>query len=428
MPGKEDYFLNFNKDEIFKNLIAVEGHFRNVKPGFESGDLACIVKHLADIEGHADEAISHSLIAEGKDVSAKYQQLRDMVREFRHKIQKNEITPEEGIKKTRELRAFFESFNPSYDVSKCTTCGDVEETIKKLNEILTKIEKPKTTLKDIEESMARRVIAALSQKYNVPPPKLEIVEDCHDPSFGLYIDGTIRVCRGGISAHVLAHEFAHYMQDKLGKPLDEVEAERFALEVINRKYTRKAYYRGSGDDKTVSLRDIAVIYGVQHVGKGITRVMEYLDAHYPGAVFGLDPSLIVDIIGAIGGILGGLCLKEPYDYLSVLIGGYLSTDLWRHAERMAVAPPAVAYLPRKPDWDSGWVELPVGSTEFTHNLGTTDLLCQVWIYNRPGGYIHEPYITTEGAFGWVSWLSENVIELTNTVSPTLARIRLWKLE
>ena len=139
MPGKEDYFLTFNKDEIFKNLIAVEGHFRNVKPGFESGDLACIVKHLADIEGHADEAISHSLIAEGKEVSAKYQQLRDMVREFRHKVQKGEITPEEGIKKTRELRAFFEKFNPSYDVSKCATCGNVEETLEKLKNILKKL-------------------------------------------------------------------------------------------------------------------------------------------------------------------------------------------------------------------------------------------------------------------------------------------------
>jgi len=277
MPGKEDYFLTFNKDEIFKNLIAVEGHFRNVKPGFESGDLACIVKHLADIEGHADEAISHSLIAEGKDVSAKYQQLRDMVREFRHKIQKNEITPEEGIKKTRELRGFFEKFNPSYDVSKCTTCGDVEETIKKLNEILRKVGKPKTTLKDIEEGMARRVIAALSRKYNVPPPRLEIVEDCHDPSFGLYADGAIRVCRGGISVHILAHEMAHYIQDKLGRPLDEAEAERFAVEVLNKNlYSRQAKYHSETlrvrDGMTVSVRNIALIYGGEHnSGDGVSR-------------------------------------------------------------------------------------------------------------------------------------------------------------
>jgi len=73
LTGKEDYFLNFNRDEIFKGIVAVEGHFRNVKPGFEAGDLACIVKHLADVEGHCDEAISHSLIAEGKETSSKFQ-------------------------------------------------------------------------------------------------------------------------------------------------------------------------------------------------------------------------------------------------------------------------------------------------------------------------------------------------------------------
>ena len=27
--SREVYYLNFNKDEIFKNLIASEGHFRN---------------------------------------------------------------------------------------------------------------------------------------------------------------------------------------------------------------------------------------------------------------------------------------------------------------------------------------------------------------------------------------------------------------
>lgn len=101
---------------------------------------------------------------------------------------------------------------------------------------------------------------------------------------------------------------------------------------------------------TVSMRDIALIYGGQHIGKGITRAMEYLDALYPGAVFGADPSLIADIIGTIGGILGGMYLRRPWDMLSVLIGGYMSTDLWRHVERMVAAPPvaAVRFVPAAP--------------------------------------------------------------------------------
>jgi len=344
MPGKEDYFLSFNRDEIFKGIVAVEGHFRNVKPGFEAGDLACIVKHLADVEGHCDEAISHSLIVEGKETSAKFQQLRDQVRELRRKVQKNEITSEEGIKKTRELRAFFEKFNPSYDVSACETCGPLpEETLRKLEETLRKLKQP--TLRDLEEGMARRVIAALSEKYGVPPPKLEISDECHRPDVGLYVDGTIKVCRGGINIHVLSHEFSHYLQDRFGKPLDEAEAERFAVEVMQKNlYSRHAKYEGGEERLPVSVRDIALVYGGQHIGKGITRAMEYLDALYPGAVLGQDPSLIADIIGTVGGIVGGLYLRAPFDVLSVLIGGYMSTDLWRHAEKM-VAPAAVRFVP-----------------------------------------------------------------------------------
>ncbi|KKM03626.1 hypothetical protein LCGC14_1772580, partial [marine sediment metagenome] len=63
--SKEAYYLSFNRDEIFKNLIAGEGHFRNFNSQKEDsvGFLNCIVKHLADAEGHCDEAVSHALIA-----------------------------------------------------------------------------------------------------------------------------------------------------------------------------------------------------------------------------------------------------------------------------------------------------------------------------------------------------------------------------
>lgn len=93
-----------------------------------------------------------------------------------------------------------------------------------------------------------------------------------------------------------------------------------------------------------SAREIALVYGGQHIGKGITRAMEYVDTLYPGAVLGQDPSLLVDIVGAVGGILGGLYLRDPFDTLALLIGGYLSTDLWRHAEKMA-SRTATAFVP-----------------------------------------------------------------------------------
>ena len=122
--GKEAYYLAFNKDEIFKNLIAIEGHFRNVhETGVDvKGFLTCNVKHLADAEGHSDEAISHSQAVSGKETSEDFRKLRNEIRSFRHDIQADVISPTEGIERVREIRRQFESFNPEFDISKCEAC------------------------------------------------------------------------------------------------------------------------------------------------------------------------------------------------------------------------------------------------------------------------------------------------------------------
>ena len=104
--SKESYYLTFNKDEIFKSLIACEGHFRNLKSADKdsAGFLNCIVKHLADAEGHCDEAISHSLIVDGKDSSNSFLVLRDEIRSLRKWIQRSPITRDEGIIEIRKVR------------------------------------------------------------------------------------------------------------------------------------------------------------------------------------------------------------------------------------------------------------------------------------------------------------------------------------
>jgi len=132
--GKEEYFLLFNKEEIFKNLIATEGHFRNVleqREKVESGAFNCVVKHLADAESHGDEAISHSLIVEGSEASKNFEQLRDGIRELRRKTQDGHINSLSGLKETRKLRRMFESFNPSFDISKCKSCDVLERKFEK---------------------------------------------------------------------------------------------------------------------------------------------------------------------------------------------------------------------------------------------------------------------------------------------------------
>lgn len=133
--GKEDYYLRFNKDEIFKNLIASEGHFRNVvekkEEATEAGFMNCIVKHLADAEGHADEAVSHSAVVQGAEASRQYQDLRDGIKDLRWKLQESVINPFDGIREVRRLRRMFESFNPDFDISKCKACEPVETLMKK---------------------------------------------------------------------------------------------------------------------------------------------------------------------------------------------------------------------------------------------------------------------------------------------------------
>ena len=132
--GKEDYYLKFNKDEIFKNLIAIEGHFRNVMEQHETvekGFMNCCVKHAADAEGHADEAISHSAIIEGEEKSRSFRDLRNGIKGLRWNLQKDAITPFDGIKAVRQLRRQFASFNPEYDISKCKSCEPVEALMEK---------------------------------------------------------------------------------------------------------------------------------------------------------------------------------------------------------------------------------------------------------------------------------------------------------
>ena len=366
--SREGYYLNFNKDEIFKNLIASEGHFRNLKSveEDEKGFLNCIVKHLADAEGHCDEAISHALIAEDGETSRRFLELRDETRNFRKWIQSSPITRDEGIREIRKIRRQFESFNPNYDVSKCETCGDPAEIMEDITKILSDLknnahataahENDAEDFLTMEKEMAEKVIAKLSEKYGVDSPELFINDKCHEPQAGLYSAGKIMVCQSGVNLHVLAHEFWHHVQKEKGMHLDEGEAEKFAVDLFAAHHRKGLYSNNEHshtDRKMVkTLRSVGIIYGGQHIGQGIERAMAWADVQMPGGILGLQPSLIADLIGAIGGVAGALYLRAPWDMLAALIGGHLSTDLWRHAEAMIApslplaVPPAGLYTSR----------------------------------------------------------------------------------
>jgi hypothetical protein len=132
--GKETQFLNYNEDEIFKNLIHAEEHLRNIE-GTEvavaKGEASCVVKHLASAEGHADEAISHSADLNRVGMTSQgtpedFKLTRDQIHNLRTRFQSGGLTVTHAITELRDTRRQFESFNPEFDITKCKACK-VEE-------------------------------------------------------------------------------------------------------------------------------------------------------------------------------------------------------------------------------------------------------------------------------------------------------------
>ena len=368
--SKESYYLNFNRDEIFKNLIASEGHFRNFNSLKEdsTGFLNCIVKHLADAEGHCDEAVSHALIAENSETSKRFLELREEIKELRKWIQTSPVTRDEGIREIRKLRRSFEGFNSSYDVSKCETCGDSTDIMKDVTKILSDLKNnphPVATheidVNDffvMEKKMAEKLLVKLSKKYGVPPPEIVISDECYEPMIGLYTNKQIMMCKTGINLHVLAHEFWHHVQKENGMHFDEGEAEKFAVELFKPSSHKSLYalHSSSFNDKKMPIRttspdlkDVGVIYGGQLLGYSADYALQYLDTLRPGGWMGQPLSFWGDFLGSVGGVIGALYLDSPLNLLSALVGGYLATDLVNHLLRLSpvavVAVTPTVYVP-----------------------------------------------------------------------------------
>jgi hypothetical protein len=102
-------------------------------------------------------------------------------------------------------------------------------------------------------------------------------------------------------------------------------------------------------------KDVGVNYGGQHIGKGISRALREVDKYLGKAAAPIQerPSTWITVVGTFAlpaaAILGKL--KDPWDKLAILTGGFISTGLWDIAEEaMATPAPAVyvpaAYVPR----------------------------------------------------------------------------------
>jgi hypothetical protein len=101
-------------------------------------------------------------------------------------------------------------------------------------------------------------------------------------------------------------------------------------------------------------RDVGVNYGGQHIGKGITRALKEVDKALgkEAAAIQERPSTWITVIGTFTFPAAAifLKLKDPWDKLFILIGGYISTGLWDIIEEAMIAgggggAPGAAYYP-----------------------------------------------------------------------------------
>ena len=111
-------FLEYNKDNIFKNLLQAEHHAKVLT---DPSHAQCITKHLAFIEGEAEEAYSHAQIVEPENAEI-YMDFRNLVHALRKRVMKGNISKDELSKSLWALRKAFEEFNKEYSTLECGAC------------------------------------------------------------------------------------------------------------------------------------------------------------------------------------------------------------------------------------------------------------------------------------------------------------------
>ena len=378
MVGSAETFLQYNEDNVMKQLLAIEAHLRNLSPSYESEHASCVIKHILQLDEQCDEGISHASELGYKEKVEIFRKVKAGIPRFRKKLYGNRtknmliletrIHPSEAIKEVRKLRRIAENLNPNYNLEKCETCGPIEGVLKQLGI-------PSTNLQEIEQETAQNILSHLAYKYKVPKPKLVISDECANPAFGVYEarskpeKSVIRVCRGGVNVHVLAHEFKHYLDHLAGKPLWrkslEPEAEKFAIietqgkdKVLYKNSIKHNYTRGGNSLETKGLLGI---YGPDWIAKGLERGFKQIDIVTGRAALPahLRPSFWLNLAGMSGGILGGLKLREPWDLVAAVMGAHMSTTMMDYAEeyvapalRVIFAPPevqgTVKYVVKKP--------------------------------------------------------------------------------
>ena len=125
---REEYFLNYNEDNIMSNLLQAEDHLRNIEGGAPAEHGSCIMKHLLLVKGEADEGISHSSVAMPEKTQI-FKIVKASTENLKNKIETDGFSPQEDMVKIRDIRKVAEGLRSSFNLSECKACGMIGEAV-----------------------------------------------------------------------------------------------------------------------------------------------------------------------------------------------------------------------------------------------------------------------------------------------------------
>lgn len=383
-PSDRGYTLN----ALVEELALMERHIRDGSWRLCQCNLE---KHLPLIAGLASEGYGFAETSQEKLFMAN---LRDTSRSLRERIKKREVKTQEDMDKVsdwaRSIRHRIEAQEWKFEEPKT-----VEKLLTELQEKLKAEFSSYTNLAQIETEMADKMLSFLSDKYNVPKPKLAITEECNSPLQGMHLGVTemetgkpradldrIVMCKGGLNARVLVHEFMHYLKNVRGQRQDEAQVEQMAVKEIVSKYStgekllkvETSKYTTEAKRMSVSYRDVLTVYGGDLVADGVENGLEmYVDPMVTptATLVQLKAStwinLALGIVLPVGAVMWKK-IKAPLDLLLVSLGGHMVTHVadkfLKQVTPAAAVPTIVRGVPLVGGVPYSAAEVPGGAPEF----------------------------------------------------------------
>ena len=115
--AKIQRFFEYNKENIYMNLLQAEDHARFTE---DLDHAQCLLKHLLFVLGELKEMEQHASVVK-PEIVEKVKELRNRVYDLYRRIREKQIQPSEIAREIWNLRKEFESIVPEFDTNRCTS-------------------------------------------------------------------------------------------------------------------------------------------------------------------------------------------------------------------------------------------------------------------------------------------------------------------